>query len=203
MRFSMLENLIQDLPRAIATFAQRASNVRARLQACQGDRAALHRLPPMELLDAQARRQEVKALLSHTLAQAEVAIGHAVGVLGAFFADAGTRSALMGLDKSLAQCAGMFAILQDEPAAAAIALCREEIGQLGEGSEDETAIKDRLARRLTALAEYVGASRQGPANLKLLFERAGLPAPEVHKIRTLQSIPAPAAPVQGTRPRDA
>ncbi|HEY0335995.1 MAG TPA: Hpt domain-containing protein, partial [Burkholderiales bacterium] len=183
----MVEDLIENAPRAAASFARRAANARARLQACQGDAAALQRLPPMELLDVQARRDEVEVVLSHTLAQADAAIRHAVSVLEGFFADAGTRGTLAGLDKPLAQCIGMFNMLQDEPAAAAIGLCREEIARLAAGPDNDGAIKDRLARRLTALADYVRAPRQGHASLDALLARAGLGAPAA-----MRTAPTPA-----------
>ena len=147
----MLENFVEDTPLAAASFAQRAANARTRLQA-GGDRDALRRLPPMELLDARARGDEAKQLLSQALAQTEGAIGEAEAALQACFADAGDRTALVRIDKPLAQCAGLFAMLQDEPAAAAIGLCRAEIAQLAGGGGDETALGDRLARRLIALA---------------------------------------------------
>jgi chemosensory pili system protein ChpA (sensor histidine kinase/response regulator) len=173
----MLENLIEDTPRASASFAHRAANARLRLQACVADRGALQRLPPMELLDVQARGDEAKALISHTLAQANAVISDVESVLRLFFADAETRGALAALDRPLAQCAGMFTMLQDESGAAAICLCRDEIGQLAAGRGDDAAIKDRVARRVTALADYIATWGQGHANLDALLARAGLSAP--------------------------
>ena len=193
----IMEKVI-DSPGTPESFARRAANARARLQACRSDRAALRHLPPMELLDAQARRDEAKLLLSQTLAQAETMIARVESVLEAFFADAGTRAALAGLDKPLAQCAGMFSMLQDEPAAVALGVCREEIGRLAAGRGDDAAIKDRLVRRLTALAAYVGASRQGYADLDALHARAGLGAadtalaPQTEKPIDLKSAALPA-----------
>jgi chemosensory pili system protein ChpA (sensor histidine kinase/response regulator) len=197
----MLENLIEDAPRASPSFASRAANARARLQACISDRAALQRLPAMELLDMQARTDETKALLSHTLAQANAVISEVELVLKAFFTDARTRGSLAALDRPLAQCAGMFTMLQDESGAAAICLCRQEIEELAASSGDDAAIKDRLARRVTALADYIGTWGQGDAKLDVLLARAGLGAPvataEAPKIQRLEKLDAALAMADG------
>ena len=199
----MLEDLLDDAPRAAASFARRAANARARLQACQADREALQRLPAMELMDAQARQDEVKVVTSHTLAQADAAIGYAVSVLEAFFDDDQTRGALGLLDKPLSQCAGMFTMLQDEAAAAAIGACRVEIGQLATGTHDENPIKDRLARRLTALAEYVRSSPQDRVDLDTLLTRAGLaPTPAVETVKPVSQPEKPQAPTVAADPAE-
>ena len=180
----MLQDLIEDASRAAPTFARRSSNACARLKACEkSDRLALKNLAPMELLDAQARSDEARVVL---LAEADTVITYVESVLKEFFADAGTRNALVLLDKPLAQCAGTFAMLQDDSAAAVVSLCRAEIAQLARDSNADATLKDRLARRLTALTEYVEASRQGHASLEALLAQAGLETPT-----TVSAISAP------------
>ncbi|MGZ5226164.1 MAG: Hpt domain-containing protein [Burkholderiales bacterium] len=196
----MLENLMEDAPRASPSFASRAANARARLRACASDRAALQRLPAMELLDVQARSDETRALLSHTLAQANAVISDVESVLKVFFADARTRGSLAALDRPLAQCAGMFTMLQDESGAAAICLCRDEIGQLAAASGNDAEIKDRLARRVTALADYIATWGQSDVKLDVLLARAGLgvpvataDAPRVERVEKLDAAEVAAA----------